>query len=229
LHGNNSATVNWDAGIAVSNGFNNSRCNLSFLTKYEQDTEQKTEESELPEYRKRLLAIYENMAHTDFTIICKAEGEEHKFPCHKVIIASGSGYFAHMLEAGMTESSSGEVEVQGYEPDEVALLVKSLYIPKIEKEVLDKNPIKLLKMADQYDVPKLKADVVKLLKSKITKDSVLDVVLSADSYNASDLKTAAIEFIVRNKVKKENLEEWKLAMKGREELLFEVFAAVHQD
>lgn len=75
------------------------------------------------------------MDFTDFTIICKTEGEEHKFPCHKVIIAAGSGHFARMFKSGMTEVHNGEVEIQGYERYEVEHFIKFLYIPKMDREV----------------------------------------------------------------------------------------------
>ena len=85
--------------------------------------------------RRRNLAIYEEKVFTDFAIICKTGGEEYKFPCHKVIIAAGSGHFARMLKSGMTEVSNGEVEIQGYAKEEVEHFIKFLYIPKMDKEV----------------------------------------------------------------------------------------------
>merc|ERR1719427_2028487 len=113
------------------------------------------------------------MAFTDFTITCKTEGKEHhKFPCHKVIIAAASGHFARMFESGMTEVSNGEVEIQGYAREEVEHFIKFLYIPQMDKEVLEKSAIKFLKMADQYVVSELKADVADFLISKLKKDTV---------------------------------------------------------
>ena len=83
-------------------------------------------------------------------------------------------------------------------------------------------------MADQYDVPKLKADVTKFLRSRLTNDTVLSTVLAAQSYNAPELKSAAIEFIVKNKLEEKSLAEWKLALKGHEDLLFDIFSAIHK-
>jgi len=185
----------------------------------------KTEESEVSEERRRNLVIYGNMVFTDFAIICKVGGEEYKFPCHKVIIAAGSGHFARMFESGMTEVSNGEAEIQGYSKEEVEHFVKFLYIPTMDQEVLEKCAIKFLKMADQYDVTQLKVDVADFLLSKLTKDTMLDIVLAAHSYNAPELKTAAIKAIVKNKVKKESQEEWRLTLKGHEDLLLDIFMA----
>ena len=78
-------------------------------------------------------------------------------------------------------------------------------------------------MADQYDVSELKADVADFLESKLKKDTVLDIVLAAHSYNAPELKTAAINYIVKNKVEKDSWEEWRLALKGHDDLLLDIF------
>ena len=126
------------ASVAWDNGHTINHYNYLQLRKYEKKTEQKKKESESSEYQKHLWAIYENMAFTDFTIICKAGGEEYKFPCHKAIIATGcaSGYFARLFGSGMTETSSGEVELQGYYKDEVEHFIKFLYTLEVEEEVI---------------------------------------------------------------------------------------------
>ena len=125
------AKVIWD------NGQNTTQYEAN-LEKYEEKTEEKMKEREASEHQKHLLAVYENAKFTDFTIICKAEGEEYKFPCHKAVLAtnSASDHFARMLEAGMTESSSGEVEVEGYNKEEVEHFIKYFYILKMEEGVI---------------------------------------------------------------------------------------------
>ena len=80
-------------------------------------------------------------------------------------------------------------------------------------------------MADQYDVSQLKAEVADFLMSKLKKDTVLDIVLAAHSYNVPELKSVAIKSIVKNKVDKASREEWRLALKGHDDLLFDIFMA----
>ena len=74
-------------------------------------------------------------------------------------------------------------------------------------QVLEKHSVKFLKMAGQYDVPllMLKADVTNLLLSRVTKDTVLSMIIAAHSYNAPDLKSAAIDFILKNKLEEKSL------------------------
>merc|ERR1739848_605137 len=102
----------------------------------------------------------------------------------------------------------------GYSIVQVEHFIKYLYVPKMDREVLEKSAIKFLKMADQYDVSELKADVTDFLVSKLKKDTVLDTILAAHSYNAPELKSATIKFIVKNKVEKDSWEDWRLALKG---------------
>jgi len=216
-------SVTWDKG-GMRSSYQYHHQHLQ-VTNQSEKVEVKEEVGEILEYRRRNLAIYENMAFTDFTITCKTKGEEHKFPCHKANIAAASGHFARMFESGMTEVSNAEVEIQGYARDEVEHFIKYLYVPKMDREVLEKSAIKFLKISDQYDVSELKADVIVFLESKLKKDTVLDIVLAAHSYNAPELKTAAIKFIVKNKVEKDSWEEWRLALKDHNDLLLDIFFA----
>ena len=83
-----------------------------------------------------------------------------------------------------------------------------------------------LKMADQYDVPKLKDVVVNLMLASLAKENVLGTVLAAHRYNAPNLKEDAIQFIVKHRVDKGKLAEWKVKMKGEEDLWFDIFSAI---
>jgi len=182
------------------------------------------ESFEFYEMKKRNIEIYEKMIYTDFVIISKTDGS--RFPCHKAILAAGSAHFARMFESGMTESSSGQVEIEGYKNEIVEAFIKFLYLPAVDKEILKINAESLLKMADQYDVPKLKEVVVKTMLASMSKENVLETILAAHRYNAPNLKEDAIQFIVKHRVDKGKLAEWKVKMKGEEELLFDIFSAI---
>merc|ERR1719397_656719 len=168
--------------------------------------------------------IYEEMIYTDFVIICKTDGS--RFPCHKAMIAAGSAHFAGMFESGMTETSKGQVEIEGYENEIVEAFIKFLYFPAVDKEILKINAESFLKMADQYDVPKLKEVVVNSMLASLTKENVLGTVLAAHRYHAPNLKEDAIQFIVKHRVDKGKLAEWKVKMKGEEDLLFDIVSAI---
>merc|ERR1719427_1035313 len=176
------------------------------------------------EVKKRNLEIYDKMIFTDFVIICKTDGS--RFPCHKAMIAAGSAHFARMFESGMTESSSGQVEIEGYENEIVEAFIKFLYFPAVDKEILKINAESFLKVADQYDVPKLKEVVVNSMLASLAKENVLGTVLAAHRYNAPNLKENAIQFIVKHRVDKGKLAEWKVSMKGEDDLWFDIFSAM---
>ena len=63
-------------------------------------------------------------------------------------------------------------------------------------------------MAEKYDLPHLKEEVVELAIRKLSVENMLDMFLLADLYSAQDLKKAAEDFIKTNRLKvKEGLAE----------------------
>jgi len=124
------------------------------------------QQSELSsEVKKRNLKIYEEGTYSDFSIICKTDGT--RFPCHKAIIAASSAHFARQFESGTTE-----VEIEGYESEVVEAFIKFLYFPAVNKEILKKDAKTFLKMADQYNVPKLKEAVLNLEPAFLASEGV---------------------------------------------------------
>lgn len=179
---------------------------------------------ELSVVKKRNLEIYDKMNFSDFIIVCEDDGA--RFPCHKAIVAAGSAYFARMLESGMSETSKGQVVIEGYQNETVQAFVKFLYVPAVDEEILKKHADTFLKMADQYDVPELKEVVVNFMLDSLAKENVLKTVLAAHRYNAPDLKKAGIQFIVKNRLDKKRLAEGKVEMEGEDGLAFELFSAM---
>jgi len=216
--------VAWDHTGKTTTHNESHKSLLLVKTKNLKADSKEVEPFEFYEVKKRNLEIYDKMIFTDFVIICKTDGS--RFPCHKAMIAAGSAHFARMFESGMTESSSGQVEIEGYENEIVEAFIKFLYFPAVDKEILKINAESFLKMADQYDVPKLKEVVVNSMLASLTKENVLGTVLAAHRYNAPNLKEDAIQFIVKHRVDKGKLAEWKVKMKGEEELLFDIFSAI---
>ena len=94
---------------------------------------EEVEPSESIEMKRRNLEIYEKMMFSDFIVICETNGA--RFPCHKVIIAASSAYFARMLESGMIETSEGQFSIQGYESEVIEAFIKFLYVPTVDKKV----------------------------------------------------------------------------------------------
>jgi len=214
--------VEWDHTRGV--GMYNSR-KLKLVKIMNRLTEVKEVElNKLSEVKKRNLEIYDKMIFSDFIIVCEDDGA--RFPCHKAIIAAGSAHFARMFESGMAETSKGQVVIEGYQHETVQAFIKFLYFPAVDEEILKKDSDTLLKMADQYNVPKLKEVVVNFMMDFLAKENVLKTVLAAHRYNAPDLKEAAIKFIVKNRLDKARLAEWKVEMEGEADLLFELFSAM---
>ena len=123
--------VTWDHS-GESAGHYQRRLKLVGTTNLKADAKE-VELLDFNEMKKRNLEIYEKMIYSDFVIICKTDGS--RFPCHKAIIAAGSAHFARMFESGMTETSKGQVEIEGYENEIVEAFIKFLYFPAVDKEV----------------------------------------------------------------------------------------------
>ena len=65
--------------------------------------------------------------------------------------------------------------------------------------MMKSNMDQFLKIADQYRVESLRAYTQAEMKEAITKDNVLELMLSGHRYNGKEIKAAAINFLVNNK------------------------------
>ena len=56
-------------------------------------------------------------------------------PCHKLFLATNSGYFARMLDSVWNEAQKGEVEIEEFQQEEVEALIKFCYTNEIDEKV----------------------------------------------------------------------------------------------
>jgi len=228
VYGISGVSVKWDRGMEYS-GFDESELKFHItMPRREKVEEEQKFASALLELKRRNLAIYEKMEYSDFSIICQADdGRQFRFSCHKAIVAAGSGHFARMFETGseMIEVSQGEVRIEGYNEEVVEAFIKSLYISEVDRKVLEENAAFILKMADQYDVPKLKEEAADFMRASMSVENVLDTLLAAYSYNAPVLQSAAIKFVVEHKLDGDFIDDWRVVSK---DLLFEIFKAFNE-
>ncbi|XP_055911223.1 protein roadkill-like [Eupeodes corollae] len=120
---------------------------------------------------------------------------DHKYPAHKAILASRSDVFAAIFEHEMKENKLSLVNL----PDEHHVLHEMLvfiYTDKAPK--LEDMPIKLLAAADKYSLKKLKVMCEKYLYSDLAIETAAEVLVSADLFNADQLKEHTIKFIIIN-------------------------------
>ena len=65
-----------------------------------------------------------SLVFTDFVVICGEIEEKTMIPCHKLFLATNSGYFARMLDSVWNEAQKGEVEIEEFQQEEVEALIK---------------------------------------------------------------------------------------------------------
>lgn len=182
---------------------------------------------DMEEKLSRSLIFFEKRELTDVVVICGETEEKIRIPCHKLSLATSSGYFARMLGSAWDE---GEVEIKEFEREEVEALIKFCYTNEVDEKALDGKEIIYLKMADMFEIPKMMKYVENVMKSKLTKRNAVEILGAANNFNAGGLKVYAIKFIVENKMDLSTIpENWENAMKDADPLLFELFSVLAGD
>jgi len=175
----------------------------------------------------RSLFFYEKREFTDFVVICGETEEKTRIPCHRLFLATNSGYFARMLDSVWDEAQKGEVEIKEFEQEEVETLIKFCYTNEIDEKALDGKEILYLKMADMFEVPEMKKHIENVMKSKLTKRNAVEILGAAHNFNVGGLKAYATKFILENKMDLSTIpENWENAMKAADPLLFELFSVL---
>jgi len=173
----------------------------------------------LDNIREEMLSLYKNEVFSDVTMKC---GEE-EFKVHRVILAQ-SPVFKKMLEVDMKEKECSVVEVTDIDPPVMAELLSHLYsgTAPANLAVLVKE---LLHVAHKYQLPRLFAMCENELLMEIRVASVIDFLLLADRYGASNLKLACLQFIHNNSAQVHKTQQWRM-LKGNltehAEILFEI-------
>ncbi|XP_065205253.1 speckle-type POZ protein-like [Planococcus citri] len=141
---------------------------------------------------KNFVSALENHDFTDFTI--SAQGKD--YPVHKIILASCSDYFAKMFKTGMKESAENRVEIADVDEVVMGEVLRFIYTGKCENTSTDNLAYDLIAAADKYDLDHLKKICEDSVYKSLSVDSALNVLLLADQYNANELKSKTIDFIV---------------------------------
>ena len=80
-----------------------------------------------------------------------------------------------------------------------------------------------MEIATKFSVQELKDIAEKLMQSSLARANVLEMMLAGYKFDAPKLKYSAMEFLTKNKdMFVENEEDWRDAMTGKEDLLFDL-------
>lgn len=140
--------------------------------------------------------LMESGEFADVTIVV----EEHRFQCHKAILASRSNYFKALFFNGMKESqSSGEIKLHGIKSQAFDRLLSYTYSGILDlisftlEEVVD-----LLSIAHQYCFTMLQDAICKYLASILNDKNVCDLFEISGLYDIKLLRQQCQQFADAN-------------------------------
>ncbi|CAL8114678.1 unnamed protein product [Orchesella dallaii] len=153
--------------------------------------------------KEKLVKDLKNMFTTgvasDFDII----GNYTTFHVHKFVLAARSPFFERMFKARPNEEPVKEMRME-YSDASVKNMLDFIYtgevIEPIEPiDLLKYDALELFNLAHNYDVQSLQEACEEVLLDNIRVGNATDILISAHSNNANELKSRAIKFINWNK------------------------------
>ena len=157
--------------------------------------------------------------YTDVTIV----SADMEFKAHKVVLASQSAFFETGLEERWKKDGAHRVEMLDVPADTMDTILTYMYTGKVEN--IDKSALDLLPKAEEYQLEGLKIMCEEALSKTLTAETVIDVLVMADTHNAQNLKQSCLTFITKNitDVKKSSAwREEKLRSEANKDLWMEV-------
>ena len=129
---------------------------------------------------------------TDVTIVTS----EKEFKAHKVVLISQSAFIETRLEERWTEHGGNRIEMRDVSAVTMDTILTYMYTGKVAD--IDKAAHELLPRADEYQLDGLKTLCEEALCKSLTAQSVIDVLMMADTHNAPNLKQSCLTFIAKN-------------------------------
>ncbi|KAH0561618.1 hypothetical protein KQX54_018115 [Cotesia glomerata] len=166
--------------------------------------------------------FYNSEELSDVTIIV----DQVRIPAHKVILAAHSEVFAKMLQSEMKEAKNNEINIEDLDPEIILEMLHYCYKGTLKTTNNVQIVLQVLKVADIYQIIKLKDFCEHRLMIEISSDNVLDIIDVADDSNAVDLRQEAIEFIAEHYETVFASDKFKELFFRKQELMFEVVHAL---
>ena len=151
-----------------------------------------TAETEVDQLTKDMLSLLENQTDADVKFFVESDGRTEEMKAHKSILVARSAYFQKLFESGMKEAVSKEIEIKE-SPALFAEVLKFVYTGQPPKD-LRKIAMELLPVADRFGLDKLKEICASALQQEISIESVIDIMLLADTLHLPALLRYCIPF-----------------------------------
>ncbi|GFT03621.1 TD and POZ domain-containing protein 1 [Nephila pilipes] len=148
--------------------------------------------------------LFDNKLFSDM-IVCVGD---RQYNVHRLVLAARSPVFKAMFQSEMLESSESKIIIKDSDDEAFGELLRYLYVGEINPLNSD-LALRLLELADKYDVSELKSQVVDYLRCELTFKNVLSILTKAHLHNEAVLKAEAIEFAAANMWELMHTSEWE--------------------
>nr|CAH0109769.1 unnamed protein product [Daphnia galeata] len=118
---------------------------------------------------------------------------------HVAVLSARSSVFAAMFQCNMQEATTRRVVIPDIEPPIFKQLLHYLYAGKAPdlRLMADEVAQPLLLAADKYDIQDLKDECQMLLRSRITVENAVDILVWAHYHSVTRLAEAALTFVAQ--------------------------------
>ena len=131
----------------------------------------------------------------------------HEFKAHRAVLASQSPFFKARFEK-QWEREDNKIEMNDTSPDILDAMLCFMYTGKVEAFSSEALAFRLLPTAEEYGLVGLRQICEKVLKQSLTVLNVIELLLLADTHNASELREACMSLIRRNPSDVQKSEGW---------------------
>jgi len=175
------------------------------------------------EVKSSLAADYRSLMETGMgsDVILKFLGGERR--AHKIILQCRSPVFRCMFGHAMQEMETGTVEITDAEAESLDSFLLYLYTDECPKAEIAGETLKLAK---KYEVAALVEFCSQQIVSGLTVNNAVETLLLADKYDLTTVKEATINFISRDRITIQAIQDTEAFSELSKELVMELFAAL---
>ncbi|XP_057320397.1 kelch-like protein 24 [Microplitis mediator] len=156
-------------------------------------------------------------------VILSVDGAE--LPAHKIILSSHSPVLFAMLTADMKEKKESRIDIENFEVDVINEMLTYFYTGETKASEDVDTALKMLELANMYQINKLKDICEQTLLNNIKVDNVLVILVAADDFNAQKLVDESIKFMVNNRKEIVKLPGFKDLLKTKTEVMYNFICA----
>ena len=162
--------------------------------------------------------LYQQDILTDYTLICAGES----LKVHKAVLAARSEYWQALLTSGMVEAVKDSSEVLAVNLPTLRLFLEFVYTGRVAGKLEPKQMELLLQAADFYGVFSLKEQCEEGLIASLEASNLMDRLVLADTFSASNLRRVAKQMLVQNMDWLVQMSDWKKKLEERVPLALEL-------